>query len=100
LITVPVTATPSGGIAPYTYSWTFPNNTTFYFAAYDPASAYTIRGQAYYYSTINPTLPTVVFQSKGYYYGREGNANAVCTVTDSSGASISQTISIIVPAST
>lgn len=71
LDTFPVTVTPSGGSAPYTYAWSI------------------ISGTA---TILSPTNATTQFRKSGLIAGVEAFATAQCDVTDSS----AQTASVVV----
>jgi hypothetical protein len=60
----PATATPSGGLAPYTYNWT----------SSDPLT-----------SALSPTLATTAFRSTGNVSGEDFIVVMTCHATDSLG---------------
>ena len=75
LVSAAVTATPSGGVAPYTYAWTIQSS--------DGSS------------TINsPTLATTTFTNTGLVVEEPVTPVFLCTATDSLGASAQATCQV------
>lgn len=68
ILTEPVTATPSGGRAPYTYAWSI--------VSHDTNATYSI---------ISPTLATTQVKAAGIPEEDSGTATFHCVVTDSLG---------------
>jgi hypothetical protein len=67
------TATPSGGLAPYTYNWTSSDGLT---------------------SALSPTLATSAFRSTGNVIGESIDVIMTCHATDSLGVTATDTCTV------